>query len=152
MVRRASTEKFDRIEHLRERITLHPGDLLDHRSLVDTLRASDPAEINLAAMSFVAVGEVFSAGGAAALYRAAAVISTHRDHLETRYAFRTRLLDCLWAGVPARVIVPLRAFIDRDAGLAARSRATAVLRTPAMRPLRRAAQRLTRLARRAGSR
>jgi GDPmannose 4,6-dehydratase len=56
MVRRASTEKFDRIEHLRERITLHQGDLLDQRSLVDTLRAARPAEIyNLAAMSFVAV-------------------------------------------------------------------------------------------------
>jgi GDPmannose 4,6-dehydratase len=56
MVRRASTEKFERIEHLRERITLHQGDLLDQRSLVDTLRASRPAEIyNLAAMSFVAV-------------------------------------------------------------------------------------------------
>ena len=56
MVRRASTEKFERIEHIRDRITLHQGDLLDHRSLVDTLRASQPDEIyNLAAMSFVAV-------------------------------------------------------------------------------------------------
>jgi GDPmannose 4,6-dehydratase len=56
MVRRASTEKFERIEHLRDRITLHQGDLLDHRSLVDTLRASKPEEIyNLAAMSFVGV-------------------------------------------------------------------------------------------------
>jgi GDPmannose 4,6-dehydratase len=56
MVRRASTEKFDRIEHLRERITLHQGDLLDQRSLVDTLRAAKPDEVyNLAAMSFVAV-------------------------------------------------------------------------------------------------
>jgi GDPmannose 4,6-dehydratase len=56
MVRRASTEKFDRIEHIREGITLHQGDLLDQRSLVDTLRASRPTEIyNLAAMSFVAV-------------------------------------------------------------------------------------------------
>jgi GDPmannose 4,6-dehydratase len=56
MVRRASTEKFDRIEHLRDRITLHQGDLLDQRSLVDALRASNPDEIyNLAAMSFVAV-------------------------------------------------------------------------------------------------
>ena len=27
-------------------------------------------------------------------------ISTHREHLETRFAFRTRLLDCLWAGLP----------------------------------------------------
>src|SRR3712207_322265 len=53
MVRRASTEKFDRIEHLRDRIILHQGDLLDHRSLTDALRASRPDEIyNLAAMSF----------------------------------------------------------------------------------------------------
>jgi GDPmannose 4,6-dehydratase len=59
MVRRASTEKFDRIEHLRERITLHQGDLLDHRSLVDALKASKPDEVyNLAAMSFVAVSWV----------------------------------------------------------------------------------------------
>ncbi|MDQ4124790.1 MAG: GDP-mannose 4,6-dehydratase [Actinomycetota bacterium] len=56
LVRRASTEKFERIEHLRERITLHQGDLLDQRSLGDAIRASRPDEIyNLAAMSFVAV-------------------------------------------------------------------------------------------------
>jgi GDPmannose 4,6-dehydratase len=56
MVRRASTEKSDRIEHIRDRITLHQGDLLDQRSLVDTMRAARPEEIyNLAAMSFVAV-------------------------------------------------------------------------------------------------
>ena len=56
MVRRASTEKFDRLEHIRDQITLHQGDLLDHRSLVDTLRASNPDEIyNLAAMSYVHV-------------------------------------------------------------------------------------------------
>jgi GDPmannose 4,6-dehydratase len=59
MVRRASTEKFDRIEHIRDRITLHQGDLLDQRSLVDTMRAARPDEIyNLAAMSFVAVSWV----------------------------------------------------------------------------------------------
>jgi GDPmannose 4,6-dehydratase len=56
MVRRASTERFDRIEHLRDRITLHQADLLDQRSLVDAMRAANPAELyNLAAMSFVAV-------------------------------------------------------------------------------------------------
>jgi GDPmannose 4,6-dehydratase len=59
MVRRSSVERFDRIEHLRGRITLHQGDLLDQRSLVDALRASHPDEIyNLAAMSFVAVSWV----------------------------------------------------------------------------------------------
>ena len=56
MVRRASTERFDRIEHLRDRVTLHQADLLDQRSLVDAMREANPAEIyNLAAMSFVAV-------------------------------------------------------------------------------------------------
>jgi GDPmannose 4,6-dehydratase len=55
-VRRSSTERFERIEHLRNRVTLHQADLLDQRSLVDALRAARPAEIyNLAAMSFVAV-------------------------------------------------------------------------------------------------
>jgi GDPmannose 4,6-dehydratase len=56
LVRRSSTERFERIEHLRDRITLHQADLLDERSLVDALRAARPTEIyNLAAMSFVAV-------------------------------------------------------------------------------------------------
>jgi len=56
VVRRASTERFERIEHLRDRITLHQADLLDQRSLVDAMRTANPAEIyNLAAMSFVAV-------------------------------------------------------------------------------------------------
>jgi GDPmannose 4,6-dehydratase len=59
MVRRSSTEKFDRIEHIRDRITLHQGDLLDQRSLVDALRAARPDEIyNLAAMSYVAASWV----------------------------------------------------------------------------------------------
>jgi len=59
MVRRSSTETFERIEHIRDRITLHDGDLLDQRSLVDVMRASEPQEIyNLAAMSFVAASWV----------------------------------------------------------------------------------------------
>jgi GDPmannose 4,6-dehydratase len=55
MVRRSSTETFQRLEHVRDRLVLHTGDLLDQRSLVDVLRACEPDEIyNLAAMSFVA--------------------------------------------------------------------------------------------------
>jgi GDPmannose 4,6-dehydratase len=54
-VRRTSTERFERLAGIRDRLTLHSGDLLDQRSLVDVLRASRPTEIyNLAAMSFVA--------------------------------------------------------------------------------------------------
>jgi GDPmannose 4,6-dehydratase len=56
LVRRSSTERFERIAHLQERITLHQADLLDQRSLVDALRLARPDEIyNLAAMSFVAI-------------------------------------------------------------------------------------------------
>ena len=55
MVRRASTETFQRLEHIRDRLILHTGDLLDQRSLSDVLKECRPAEIyNLAAMSFVA--------------------------------------------------------------------------------------------------
>jgi GDPmannose 4,6-dehydratase len=55
MVRRASTETFQRLQHIRDDIVLHTGDLLDQRSLGDVLRSCQPHEIyNLAAMSFVA--------------------------------------------------------------------------------------------------
>src|SRR5919197_5825855 len=55
MVRRSSTETFQRLEHIRDQLILHTGDLLDQRSLGDVLRACEPHEIyNLAAMSFVA--------------------------------------------------------------------------------------------------
>ncbi len=54
MVRRLSSENYGRIEAIRDRLHLHNGDLLDERSLVGALRASQPDEIyNLAAMSFV---------------------------------------------------------------------------------------------------
>jgi GDPmannose 4,6-dehydratase len=55
MVRRSSTETFQRLEAIRDDLLLHTGDLLDQRSLVDVLRECEPDEIyNLAAMSFVA--------------------------------------------------------------------------------------------------
>src|SRR5882724_10415015 len=54
MVRRASTESFERIAHLRERIEIREGDLLDQLSLITLLHHVDPHEIyNLAAQSFV---------------------------------------------------------------------------------------------------
>ena len=55
MVRRSSTETFQRLEGFRDDLILHTGDLLDQRSLVDVMRQCEPEEIyNLAAMSFVA--------------------------------------------------------------------------------------------------
>ena len=54
MVRRASTETFDRIAHFKDRIALRQADLLDQFSLVKLLDEVQPDEIyNLAAMSFV---------------------------------------------------------------------------------------------------
>ncbi len=54
IVRRSSTETFERIEHLTGRIELHQADLLDQVSLLNTVQASSPDEIyNLAAQSFV---------------------------------------------------------------------------------------------------
>jgi GDPmannose 4,6-dehydratase len=55
MVRRSSTETFQRLQDCRDDVVLHTGDLLDQRSLVDVMRECEPDEIyNLAAMSFVA--------------------------------------------------------------------------------------------------
>jgi GDPmannose 4,6-dehydratase len=55
MVRRSSTETFQRLAGFRDDIVLHTGDLLDQRSLGDVLKECRPDEIyNLAAMSFVA--------------------------------------------------------------------------------------------------
>jgi GDPmannose 4,6-dehydratase len=54
IVRRASTENFERIAHLNGRIQLHQADLLDQLSIIDVLKTVDPDEVyNLAAMSFV---------------------------------------------------------------------------------------------------
>jgi len=54
MVRRASTENFERIAAFRDRLQLRQADLLDQLSLIDLLRAVRPDEVyNLAAQSFV---------------------------------------------------------------------------------------------------
>jgi GDPmannose 4,6-dehydratase len=54
MVRRSSTENFSRIDHLRHRIELLQGDLLDQSSIASVLQQAKADEIyNLAAQSFV---------------------------------------------------------------------------------------------------
>jgi GDPmannose 4,6-dehydratase len=54
VVRRSSTENFQRIEHLRDKLELHQADLLDPTSLAAVLDKVRPDEVyNLAAMSFV---------------------------------------------------------------------------------------------------
>jgi GDPmannose 4,6-dehydratase len=54
MVRRSSLEKFERIDHILDKITLHQADLLDQLSMIRVVERVKPHEIyNLAAMSFV---------------------------------------------------------------------------------------------------
>jgi GDPmannose 4,6-dehydratase len=54
MVRRSSTENFERIGHLRDTISLHQADLLDQLSIVRLVEETRPHELyNLAAQSFV---------------------------------------------------------------------------------------------------
>ena len=54
MVRRSSTETFERISHIQDRLTLVSGDLLDEVSITNILREHRPQEVyNLAAQSFV---------------------------------------------------------------------------------------------------
>ena len=54
MVRRSSTEKFDRINHIRDKLHLRQADLLDQLSLIRLIEECQPDEMyNLAAQSFV---------------------------------------------------------------------------------------------------
>ena len=54
VVRRASTESFERIGHIKDQVTLLQADLLDQYSLIDAIKTADPQEVyNLAAQSFV---------------------------------------------------------------------------------------------------
>jgi len=54
MVRRSSTENFERIAHVRDRVELRQADLLDQLSLIELVKDVKPDEIyNLAAQSFV---------------------------------------------------------------------------------------------------
>jgi len=54
MVRRSSTENFERIEHLRGKVEICQADLLDQLSLINLLRQARPREVyNLASQSFV---------------------------------------------------------------------------------------------------
>jgi GDPmannose 4,6-dehydratase len=55
LVHGSTDGRFERLDGVIDRITLHPGDLLDEHSLVGVLRRSSPDEVyNLAAMSSVA--------------------------------------------------------------------------------------------------
>ena len=54
IIRRSSTETFERIQHIHTDLTLHQADLLDQVSLQAAIQNANPQEIyNLAAQSFV---------------------------------------------------------------------------------------------------
>ena len=54
MVRRNSTENFERIEHIKDKLILRQADLLDQLSIIELIAECRPDEVyNLAAQSFV---------------------------------------------------------------------------------------------------
>jgi GDPmannose 4,6-dehydratase len=54
VVRRSSSEKFERIETIRDRITILQADIHDQTSMIEAIRRFQPAEVyHLAAQSFV---------------------------------------------------------------------------------------------------
>ncbi len=54
MVRRSSTEPYERIQHIRDKVTLVQADLLDQLSIINLIEEHKPDEVyNLAAQSFV---------------------------------------------------------------------------------------------------
>ncbi len=54
MVRRSSTESFERIDHIKDRLTFVQADLLDQLSIIRLIEEHHPDEVyNLAAQSFV---------------------------------------------------------------------------------------------------
>ncbi|MCI0330059.1 MAG: GDP-mannose 4,6-dehydratase [candidate division Zixibacteria bacterium] len=54
MVRRSSTEHFERIQHIRDKVKIRQADLLDQLSLIRLLEEAQPDELyNFAAQSFV---------------------------------------------------------------------------------------------------
>jgi glycosyltransferase involved in cell wall biosynthesis len=75
-------------------------------SQAPALRASAAARELAASLGVLDTHVFFNEGWvpyrerAAWLLEAACAVSTHVEHLESSYAFRTRLLDCFWAGLP----------------------------------------------------
>ena len=123
MVRRSSTERFERIEHLRDRITLHQGDLLDQRSLVDALRASRPGRGLQPRRDVVRRGVVDPADADGRVHR-------RRRHADARGDAR---------GVPGGALLPGVVERDvrqgpRDAAERGRRRSTRARRTAWRRP------------------
>src|SRR5688572_27652740 len=54
VVRRSSSERFERLQQIQDKVEIHRADLLDQGSLISVLEACEPDEVyNLAAQSFV---------------------------------------------------------------------------------------------------
>lgn len=85
MVRRSSTESFDRINHIKNQLTLVQADLLDQLSIINIIEEHKPEEVyNLAAQSFVPTSWVqpvltgeFDALGVAKVLEAIRLVDTN---------------------------------------------------------------------------
>jgi glycosyltransferase involved in cell wall biosynthesis len=78
--------------------TRHPNPAVHPMQMVDRAMAL-VAELGLDKVVFFNEWVPYAERGAY-LLEADVGLSLHLDHLETRFAFRTRLLDCVWAGLP----------------------------------------------------
>ena len=119
MVRRSSTENFERIEHLLPRLELHQADLLDQLSLIRMLEESRPHEVyNLAAQSFVPTS--WTQPVLTAEFTALGV---------------TRLLEAIRLVDPGDPLLP--GLVERDVRQGARDAADRAHAVPPAQPLRR---------------
>lgn len=83
--------------------TTHPNATIGRPKAVDRARAV-ATELGVLGTQVVFLDEwVPAASRADYLLDADAALSAHRESLETRYAFRTRILDHFWAGLPSIV-------------------------------------------------
>lgn len=79
------------------------GVAADHPAAADSVREARELARELGLLDSIvhfADGWVPYAERGAWLEQASCAISTHAEHLETRFAYRTRVLDCFWAGLP----------------------------------------------------
>jgi glycosyltransferase involved in cell wall biosynthesis len=101
----------------------HPNPEIPEMPAAKELRAlADALELTPSNVAFNASWVPYEQRGAA-LLDATVGVSTHLEHLEARFSFRTRVLDYLWAGLPTvmtRGDVLSQLIEDMGAGVAVR--------------------------------
>jgi hypothetical protein len=79
--------------------TRHPNPVVQNMKIVTQAEAL-ARELGLYERSVFFGDWVPYAQRGATLAEADLALVSHREHIETRFSFRTRILDCIWAGLP----------------------------------------------------